>query len=359
MADLTATLCGIELNNPIVLSSGPFTWNAEGIQAAFAAGAAAAVTKTIRREPTVNPIPHIALSEGGGLLNDEQCSDLPPEQWIEEELPALADREGVLIVNTGQTADEVAELAGPLVKAGADILEVVSYEPEDPAPMVKAAKKVVSIPVLAKLSANWANLAEVVQDCVDAGVDGFTAIDSIGPALRIDVETGLPLLGSYAWLSGQPIRPIAQRVVADICSRYGLPVVGTGGVGRPEHVVEMVMAGATAVGVHSVVLRKGLGWIERTLRRLDSWMDERSHDRLSDLRGIALPDLNRPKSYTPLSFGFGDQECTECGLCVNVCAYQARELLTRKEMVVHETLCRSCGLCVSVCPTGALWIQQE
>jgi dihydroorotate dehydrogenase (fumarate) len=359
MADLAVTLCRLELKNPIVLSSGPFTWNAQSIKAAFAAGAAAAATKTIRREPTVNPIPHIVLSEGAGLLNDELCSDLPPEQWIEQELPALADREGVLIVNTGQTADEVAELAGPLVKAGADILEVVSYEPEDPAPMVAAAKKAVSIPVLAKLSANWANLAEVVQDCVDAGADGFTAIDSIGPVLRIDVETGRPLLGSYAWLSGQPIRPIAQRVVADICSKYDLPVVGTGGVGRPEHVVEMVMAGATAVGIHTVVLRQGLGWIERTLRRLDSWMDERSHARLADLRGMALSDLKGPKSYAPLSFGFDDRECTECQLCINVCAYQARELLPEKVMVLQEAQCRSCGLCVSVCPTEALWIQQE
>jgi dihydroorotate dehydrogenase/Pyruvate/2-oxoacid:ferredoxin oxidoreductase delta subunit len=358
MADLGVTLCGIELENPIVVSSGPFTWSAEGIQAAFAAGAAAAATKTIRREPTVNPVPHIAISEGGGLLNDELCSDLPLERWIEEELPALAGREGVLIVNTGQTADEVAELAGPLVEAGADILEVVSYEPEDPAPMVAAAKKAVSIPVLAKLSANWANLAQVVQDCVDAGVDGFTAIDSIGPVLRIDVETGRPLLGSYAWLSGQPIRPIAQRVVADICSRYDLPVVGTGGVGRPEHVVEMIMAGATVVGVHTALLRQGLGWIERTLRRLDSWMDERAHTRLADLRGIALPNLKRPKSYTPLGFGFDEEKCTECGLCVRVCAYQARELLLGKKMVMQETLCRSCGLCVSVCPTRALWIQQ-
>lgn len=352
--DLSTTLCGVQLKNPLVLASGPLSWNASSIQAAFAAGAAAVATKTIRRTPTVNPVPHITLSGRSGLLNTELCSDLTVGDWIERELPALADREGVLIVNTGQTADEVAELAGPFAEAGADILEVVSYKPEDPAPMVAVAKEIVSIPVLVKVSANWPNLAKVVEACMQAGADGITAIDSIGPTLRVDVETGRPLLGSYAWLSGDPIRPIAMRIVADICRHHDAPVVGTGGVGRAEDVIEMTMAGATAVAVHSAPLRQGLGWFQRTLTRLEGWLEARGYARLADLRGMALPHLDKPSSQEPLSFEFDGEECTECGRCVVVCAYEARRLLPKKRMLLEAELCRSCGLCVAVCPTDAL-----
>jgi len=80
VSDLTVTLCGIELKNPLILASGPLSWSAAGIRAAFAAGAAAVVTKTIRPQGTVNPAPHITALKRGGLLNTEGWSDLPAKQ---------------------------------------------------------------------------------------------------------------------------------------------------------------------------------------------------------------------------------------------------------------------------------------
>ncbi|MBL7183653.1 MAG: 4Fe-4S binding protein [Anaerolineae bacterium] len=354
MSDLTVTLCGLKLKNPLILASGPLSWSAVGIRAAFAAGAAAVVTKTIRPQATVNPVPHIAALKRGSLLNTEGWSDLPAKQWIERELPSLSSRDGVLVVSLGHTPAEVEALAAPLARAGADMLELVSYRAEDAAPMVEAAKRAVSVPVLVKVSANWPDLLEVVEACLQAGADGITAIDSIGPALRVDVETGRPLLGSFAWLSGAAIRPLALRVVAEICLRHSVPVVGTGGVGRAEDVVEMVMAGATAVGVHTAPLLQGLGWFDKTLARLERWLDERGHAYLSDLRGLALPHLQEPASHTPLTFVFDSEACNQCDRCVTVCAYRARDLSPDGQMSLDEAACRSCGLCASVCPTGAL-----
>jgi dihydroorotate dehydrogenase/Pyruvate/2-oxoacid:ferredoxin oxidoreductase delta subunit len=365
MADLSVTLCGLKLKNPLILSSGPLSWNAEGIQAAFAAGAAAVVTKTIRPQATVNPVPHIAAVGHRSLLNTEGWSDLSAQQWIKEELPALAGREGVLIASTGHTPADVEALAAPLAQAGADMLEVVSYRAEDAAPMVVAAKSAVSIPVLAKVSANWPNLLDIVDVCLRAGADGITAIDSIGPALRVDVEHGRPFLGSFAWLSGVAILPIALWAVAATASRslFGeaaiglrrrISVVGTGGVTRPEDIVEMIMAGATAVGVHTAPLLEGLDWFGKTLTKLDRWLDDHGHPGLADLRGIALPYLHEAASHTPLLFAFDPAACTQCGRCITVCAYRARQLLPGPRMVLEQPRCRSCGLCVSVCPTGAL-----
>jgi dihydroorotate dehydrogenase (fumarate) len=354
MADLHVDLCGIRLRNPLVLASGPLSWNARAIRSAFDAGAAAVVTKTIRPQATVNPAPHIAQAGRQSLLNTEGWSDLSAEQWIEHELPALVDREGVLIASTGHTPVEVGQLAGPLTETGVDILELVSYQAQDAAPMVAAAKRLVATPVLIKVSANWPNLDQVITSCLEAGADGVTAIDSIGPALRIDVETGQPLLGSFAWLSGQAIRPLALRAVADICLRHDVPVIGTGGVGRAEDVVEMVMAGATTIGAHTAPLLQGLVWFRRTLRRLEQWLDQRDCARFSDLRGRTLPYLREAEPHAALAFVFDAEACNRCGRCVTACAYQARELTPQGGMRLDSALCRSCGLCASVCPTGAL-----
>jgi dihydroorotate dehydrogenase subfamily 1 len=359
MPNLTTTLCGIRLKNPLILASGPLSWNAGAIRAALAGGAAAVVTKTIRPEPTTNPVPHIGSLGRGSMLNTEGWSDLPADQWIQEELPALADRDGVLIASTGHTPAEVAQLARPLAEAGADMLELVSYQAEDAAPMVAAAKQRVSIPVLIKVSANWPDLVEVVGRCLSAGADGVTAIDSIGPVLRVDVETGRPVLGSFAWLSGASILPIALRAVADIRLRYDVPVVGTGGVGQATDVVEMMMAGATAVGVHTAPLLQGLAWFDRMLARLERWSEAHGYTSLADLNGLALSHLQEPPSHVPLTFTFDAETCTECGQCVTVCAYRARHLAPPRDMLLDTALCRSCGLCVTVCPTGALVTRQS
>jgi len=394
MSDLTVNLCGVALKNPLILASGPLSWGAAGVQAAFSAGAAAVVTKTIRPQAVTNPVPHIAAAGRGCLLNTEGWSDLAAERWIERELPALAGRDGVLIASTGHTPAEVEELAAPLAEAGADLLELVSYRAEDAAPMVAAAKRGVTIPVLIKVSANWPDMLAVVDACLGAGADGVTAVDSLGPALRVDVETGRPVLSAFAWLSGQAILPVALRAVAQICLRHDVPVVGTGGVSRAPEVMEMVMAGATAVGVHSAPLLQGLSWFSKTLSRLERWLDEHSvlsssrdeilmvrqahHGGLSgedilrqaqdafpssskdafpslaDLRGMALPHLREPPSHAPLDFVFDAESCNACQRCVTVCAYAARHLLPGLRMSLDEAACRSCGLCATVCPTGAL-----
>lgn len=354
MGELGVELCGIRLANPLILASGPLSWNAVGIRAAFDAGAAAVVTKTIRPEATQNPVPHMLALGRDSMLNTEGWSDLPARQWIEHELPALAERSGVLIASTGHTPCEVAQLAGPLAEAGADMLELVSYRAEDVAPMAAEAKARVSIPVLVKVSANWPDMVDVAGLALQAGADGITAIDSIGPALRIDVETGRPELGQWAWLSGEAIRPLAVGAVARIRSRYDVPVVGTGGVGRAGDVVEMVMAGATAVGVHTAPLLRGLGWFGTIQDGLERWLAAHDVSTLAELRGRALGHLEEAVSHEPLDFAFDVGTCTRCGRCVTVCAYAARELRDDGEMLLDEALCRGCGLCASVCPTGAL-----
>lgn len=361
MADLHVHIAGITFRNPLIISSGPLTFSAEAIRRVWDAGASGAVTKTITLDPAVNPTPHIARADAvGSLLNSEKWSDLPAERWIREEIPALRKAGGgIVIASVGHTAADVEALAAPLAEAGAHMLEVVSYRSEDMAPAVRAAKASTGLPVFAKVSANWPDLMAVVEACLRAGADGITAIDSIGPALAIDIEHRRPRLEGpwgFGWLSGAAIKPIAVRVVAEIALRWDVPILGVGGVAKAEDVVEMMMAGATAVQAHTAPLLAGAGWVGKTLKRLNEWLDSHGIASLDEIRATALPSLRASEDSRPLEFAHNPEVCTECRRCVVVCAYDALSL-DGKRMTRDRALCRSCGLCASVCPTGALSIR--
>ena len=211
---------------------------------------------------------------------------------------------------------------------------------------------------MAKVSANWANLTETVEACLQAGADGITAIDSLGPGLAIDIEAQRPLLEGpwgFAWLSGTAIKPIALRAVAEIALRWDVPILGVGGIDKAHDVVEMVMVGASAVQAHTAPLLGGLAWFGKVLKRLDSWLDEHGIASIHEIRRTALPSLRDAQDPRPLEFTFDADACTECQRCVIVCAYRARAL-EGKQMSLNRALCRSCGLCASVCPTRALTI---
>jgi dihydroorotate dehydrogenase (fumarate) len=360
MADVRVSLCGVELRNPFIASSGPLTYGAKGIRRCFAAGAAAAVTKTLCKLPAENPIPHIVSLGKGTMLNTEKWADLSVQQWVEQEFPALRGADGMVIASLGHTVEEVELIAPQLARVGDPIrmLEVVSYRAVDMVPMVKAAKRLTDFPVLAKISPNWPDLMEVVDGCLAAGADGITAADSLGPVLHIDIETARPALSGdygYAWMSGTAIKPVIVRIVADICRRHpDVPVVATGGVTTAEDAVEMFMVGATAIGAQTAPMLQGVSWFEKTANKLAKWLDAHGYRSPAEVRGRALPAIAPGEDKHPLTFFFDADKCTECGRCVTVCAYEARHLEEGKVMRLDTDACRSCGLCVTVCPTEAL-----
>jgi len=357
MADLSIELCGVKLANPFIVSSGPLTFSAAGIMRCLRAGAGACVTKTISRQAAVNPTPHMVSLGRGALLNTEKWADLSGEQWIEAEFPQLRHVDGLVIASMGHTVAEVEALARPITATGVPMFEVVSYRAEDMAPMVAAAKRLTGLPVLAKIGPTWHDLMGVVDACIAAGADGISAADSWGPALHIDIEQAQPALGGalgYGWLSGSAILPLTLRIVADICRRHPrLAVVATGGVADAKDAVQMMMGGATAVGVHTAPLLQGLPWFSKATQSLSRWLDGHGYAAPAALRGLVLPKLMETEDSTPLSFRYEREKCTDCMRCVTVCAYVARDL-TDGVMSLDSSLCRSCGLCVSVCPTAAL-----
>ncbi len=358
MATLETTLCGVRLKSPFVLSSGPLSYDGRALVAASEAGAGAVVTKTISRVKADNPMPHMARAAQHTLINCEEWSDLEAADWIEREIAVAREGGAVVIASVGLSPEAVRELVGGVAAAGPHFVEVVSYTEEAIVPMVREARKRVKMPLLAKMSPNWPTVVKTAVECVKAGADGITATDSFGPVLRIDVATARPLMGGpfgYGWLSGAAIKPIVLRIVSEIASAVEVPIVGTGGVVRGEDALEMLMAGATGVGVCSTPILQGLGSFGRLNRELAEALDRYGYNSPAAASGAALPNLVDIKRKDALTFDYCADECNECRLCVDLCPYGARHL-EGKEMTLDAGRCRYCGLCASVCPTGALGI---
>ena len=356
MADLSVDLFGIRLKTPYVLGSGPLSFSGEAMCRAMEHGFGAVVTKTIRLERAINPVPHIWSVSANTLINAEKWADDPPEQWINEYIPYARDSGAVVIASIGPTLAEAEALVEPVSRAGAHVLELVSYQHEEMLGMVRIAKRRSRLPVLAKISPNQADPVAMALACLDAGADGITAIDSLGPTLRIDIHTRRPVLGSpkgQGWTSGAALKPLALRIVADIAAQRGVPIVGTGGVTRGEDAVEMLMAGATAVGVCSAPIIWGMKHMPRMVKQLDEALEKCGLGAAEQAIGIALPNIYGREDVGELGFAFKDETCTNCQKCVDMCPYEARHL-TRPQMDLSRDRCVDCGFCVAVCPTDAL-----
>ena len=362
MTSLKTKLCGIEMDSPFVLGSGPLSYSADGLIAASKAGCGAVVTKTILPEAAVNPVPHMWKSGNNSLINSELWADYDAERWLNEEIPKA--KEGgvkVLIANCGGTTEEAVEIAKRAEKAGADIIEIgCGYlDPGDFWTRTKSVKEAVSIPVLVKVNYNWKNTPEVALQCLEAGASGITAMDSIGPAFRIDINTGKPVVGGddgYGWITGESILPFTMRVVHDIALKANSEIIGLGGIIKASDAVEMLMAGATACGICTAPIMRGINYVTQLNKDLASLMEKLGYSSIEEMSRKSIKVGIQDTPYSPEHFRFDNSKCTHCGKCQTVCCYSARKL-TSDANTVDSSRCRSCGLCFSSCPTGAIFLK--
>ncbi|HEM62058.1 MAG TPA: 4Fe-4S dicluster domain-containing protein [Chloroflexi bacterium] len=360
MANLSVEICGLMFKNPVLPAAGPPTWNGAVMVACAEGGAGGIVAKTISTTAAVVPEPCMAQVDRNSMLNTELWSELPPEQFLETEYAQAKETGLPLIISMGYTAEQIAELA-PRVKPFADALELSThYIGEDPAPMVaaiQAAKDAVDVPIIVKLSPLGREMKTAAEAAQKAGADAIAAINSFGPCLGIDVETGLPLMGSeegYGWLSGQAIKPLALRCVFDIARAVDLPIFGVGGVSSGIDAIEMFMVGASAVQVCTAAILKGPAVLGKIAREMDAWLDDHGYASVADVQGLTIRRV-RERAYrtTHLPPSLDRDLCTGCGLCETSCVYHAIAVVDGLAEL-DQDLCQGCGLCVTRCPVGAL-----
>ena len=360
MASLKVCVCGLEFANPILPAAGPPSKDGAMLQAAARGGAGGLVTKTISVEPADVPRPCIAEIRGG-MLNTELWSELPKEQWLSTEYE-LARATGLpVIVGLGYTAKQIAEVAR-LVRPWADALELSThYVGNSIQPIIDAlhaAKDAVDVPVFMKLSPH-PNIQEIALALEEAGADGLVMINSFGPCLGIDLETGLPLMGSsngFGWLSGAAIKPLALRYVYDAARVVKIPIIGVGGIVNGRDVAEMFMAGASAVQVCTEAILRGPTVYAKIAAELNKFLDTHGYLSVEDIRGLTvrlMKERGAPKpTHAPV---VNMEKCTLCGQCEISCPYGAIDTDKPGKMLhIDESLCFICGLCVTRCKLDAL-----
>jgi dihydroorotate dehydrogenase (NAD+) catalytic subunit len=311
---LSQTLFGIDFPNPVIVSGGKWAWTAEDWRAAAKAGAGAVTTKSFwAHEHTGNPEPVVASGDEW-TLNAVGLPDFGPEHSGGEMKDYLADPPVPLIVNiVGMTADEYAENARRLRELKPAAVEVnlssptflklrgTFFDVEEAIRIVPAVKKEAGdIPVVVKLSPNVPDIGGFAARCVDAGADGIVAINTLGTGLAIDPVTRLPILSAVrGGVSGPGIKPLALRCVADIyaATEGTVPIIGVGGMMRGQDVAEMLLAGASLVGLATAIHREGMPALTRVRGEFERWCEEHQIGDVRELVGgmhRAMADQGKP-----------------------------------------------------------------
>ena len=307
---------GLRMANPVMIASGTLGYDGygRGVVGKYPLDRLGAVVpKTVTRWPREgNPEPrwfpesyreawergdHLFLN-AVGLINpgiETAVRDWTPE-WAEWDAKVLFSFAAHSVDEFGEMAAMTGEATGisglelnlscPNIENGA----MFSYSAALTHDAVAAAKANTGLPVLAKLSPNVPDIAEIARAAVDGGADALTICNTL-PAMRIDLSTGRPVLGNITGgLSGMGLRPVALALVYQAAQAVDVPIVGVGGIFEAGHAVEYILAGATAVQVGSAnLIDPGAPW--RILDGLQEYMASNGIAGLEELRGAAHPAL--------------------------------------------------------------------
>ncbi len=302
MGKLSVNLCGIELDNPIIPASGVFGYGRE-----FAALYDLDILGSFSFKGTTlhpregNPTPRIAECPAG-MLNAVGLQNPGVAAVIARELPEIAKifHKPVMANVSGFSLEEYAETCAALdAQDQVGWLEVniscpnvhqggMSFgtEPESAAAVVKAVKAVAKKPVLVKLTPNVTDIAAVAKAAEDAGADGLSLINTV-LAMRIDPRTRRPVLANgTGGLSGPAVLPIAVRMVYQVYEAVSIPIVGMGGVSCARDVIELMLAGATAVEVGAANLTDPFV-CPKIIKELPKIMEEYRIESLAEIIGGA------------------------------------------------------------------------
>ena len=374
--DLGIKLFGTQLRSPLVAASGPPSMDLRSVKALSDAGIGAVITKTILVEPSTNPSP--CLYRGTRLfLNTERCSTKPLAEWLDHDLPGMAELPIPIIASIGMTPEEAEQLAGPVVEAGADMIELSIFTPvDDPSPMVEAVRRVrsqVDVPVLCKLSCNVSDVVGFARAFREAGADGVSAIDALKAAIVLDPATGHPVMREqgFARMSGEALLPVALYHVSQVAHYTDLAIVGTGGISCGQDVIDMVSCGARAAGICSQLIIEGPAAVERIHKELADALETLGASSLEELKGRTLGQIDftadeeerqeyekRAWESASLKAHIDEAACIRCGRCKAACPYQAIVRTASGEFSVQEDVCEGCGLCPSLCPVSAIELRE-
>ncbi len=299
MLDKSVELCGVKLDNPIVPASGTFGFGEEAAEWYDINVLGAISIKGTTLHPRFgNPTPRIAECPSG-LLNAVGLQNPGVDAVVSTVVPALRKvyKKPIVANVSGFSLDEYRECCRRIDPV-ADIIEVniscpnvhggglaFGTDAKMAAKVTEEVKRVTTKPVFIKLSPNVTDIVAIARACEDAGADGLTLINTL-LGMRIDTRRRRPVLANgTGGLSGAAVFPVAVRMVYQVAHACKVPIMGCGGVSSSADVVEMMMAGATAVQVGSANLRNPYASKE-VIEGLDAEMERLGIRSLREIIGI-------------------------------------------------------------------------
>ena len=309
MSNITVDFLGHTLSTPVVLASGIWGTTVDLLVRAATAGFGAVTAKSCGPSPRTGHVNPSCLDWGNGLLNAIGLANPGAEAEVEllkaaqvqlapMRVPLIASIFAGTDVEFGQVAAIVAQAQPDFIEVniscpnvGSEYGEPFAGNPTTAAQVTEQVKAAVTphgIPVIVKLAPNVPDVTRIGRAVVEAGADALCAINTM-PGLVIDVASGQPILANRSGgISGPALKPIALKCVYDLRQAMpDVPIIGTGGVTTGTDALEMIMAGATVVGVGSAIYYRGANAIQSILAELTGWLDAHNVKDINDLRNRA------------------------------------------------------------------------
>ncbi len=291
---------GKTLKNPLVLASGVLGNNSDILERVHKKGCGLVTMKSIGPEPRDGHKNPTVLDLGPGMIN---AVGLPTPGYLnmKNEWACLEKRQFPLIASIyGGNVEEFQKVAKFVSSKKPDFIEIniscpnsekhgmiFGVNPESSSDVVSAVKKVINVPLIAKLTPQALDIGNIAKACEDAGADAICAINTLGPGMVIDIESQMPVLAfKKGGLSGPMIKPVTVRCVYDIYKAVKIPIIGLGGVTTGKDAIEMIMAGASLVGIGSGVKYRGIDIFEKVAREINSWLSDHNLC-MEDIKGAA------------------------------------------------------------------------
>jgi len=299
MNRLQTTINGVVFKNPIIAASGTFGFGREYHELYDVSVLGGISTKGLTLHPREGNSGIRVWETASGMMNSVGLQNPGVRKFITDELPFMKKLGNVILANLGgatiedyiegiellnHTAVDFIELniSCPNVKTGGMALGIkseIAYE------AVAACKAVCQKPLMVKLSPNAENIIEMAQACQKAGADSLSLVNTF-KGLAIDIKNRKPVFDNlYAGVSGAAIKPIALRMVHEVCKNVSIPVVGMGGIYTVEDIVEFIMAGASAVQIGTVNFSHPLAGKE-LVEKLGNYFEQEGITSIEEIRGI-------------------------------------------------------------------------
>jgi dihydroorotate dehydrogenase (NAD+) catalytic subunit len=371
---LRATVGNIELETPLLLASGYISETPEFFLRAQPNGCAGIVTRSLKLNVPEDrqrvPAPRYVVPSPQMMLNCEWSNEHPWTRWRDQWAEQVHQSGGTLIVSlSGRDIDSCATMIQVFdqtgLVAGYEINVSCSHSGAlhgnlnvDPAhlrALMDRIRPITHTPIWIKLSYSTQVIAMACQ-AEQLGADAIVCTNSIGPGLLLDTQTGEPLLGikgGAGGMTGPAIFPIALRCVYEISKALKIPVVGVGGISSAETVVQMLMAGASAVQLYTAPALQGPKIFTRIKRDLYRYLSEHAQfQSIQDLVAVSHGFADEHQFQAPAP-RVVDDLCTGCGLCEPACAFDAIHFTERENqpsLAVITDNCIGCNACVGACP---------